>query len=43
MAAMPRKTDSITQDCGACHYLRAMDEANRKVLTDLGITESKSR
>jgi len=35
--------DAITQDCGACHNLLAMDEANPKVLTDLGITESKSR
>jgi nitrate/TMAO reductase-like tetraheme cytochrome c subunit len=35
--------ESITQDCGACHNLLAMDEANPKVLTDLGITESKSR
>jgi NapC/NirT cytochrome c family, N-terminal region len=32
---------SITQDCNACHNLLAMDEANPKVLTDLGITESK--
>ena len=32
---------SITQDCGACHNLLAMDEANPKVLTDLGITETK--
>ncbi len=35
--------ESITQDCGACHNLLAMDEANPKVLTDLGITESKAR
>jgi hypothetical protein len=33
---------SITQDCNACHYLLAMDEANPKVLTDLGITEAKA-
>jgi nitrate/TMAO reductase-like tetraheme cytochrome c subunit len=32
---------SITQDCNACHNLLAMDEANPKVLTDLGIVESK--
>jgi nitrate/TMAO reductase-like tetraheme cytochrome c subunit len=32
---------SITQDCNACHNLLAMDEANPKVLTDLGITEAK--
>jgi hypothetical protein len=33
--------DSITQDCNACHNLLAMDEANPKVLTDLGIVEAK--
>jgi nitrate/TMAO reductase-like tetraheme cytochrome c subunit len=33
---------SITQDCNACHNLLAMDEANPKVLTDLGITEAKT-
>ena len=33
---------SITQDCNACHNLLAMDEANPKVLTDLGITEAKA-
>jgi hypothetical protein len=32
---------SVTQDCNACHNLLAMDEANPKVLTDLGIVESK--
>jgi hypothetical protein len=32
---------SITQDCNACHNLLSMDEANPKVLTDLGITETK--
>jgi hypothetical protein len=32
---------SITQDCNACHNLLAMDEANPKVLSDLGITEAK--
>ena len=34
--------DSITQDCNACHNLLAMDEANPKVLTDLGIVETKA-
>jgi len=34
---------SISQDCNACHNLLAMDEANPKVLTDLGIVESKSK
>jgi nitrate/TMAO reductase-like tetraheme cytochrome c subunit len=33
---------SITQDCNACHNLLAMDEANPKVLTDLGITEARA-
>jgi hypothetical protein len=32
---------SITQDCNACHNLLAMDEANPKVLTDLGMAEAK--
>ncbi len=32
---------SVTQDCNACHNLLAMDEANPKVLTELGIVESK--
>ncbi len=27
----------ITQDCNACHKLLAMDEANPKVLSDLGV------
>ena len=31
----------ITQDCSACHNLLATDEANPKVLKDLGITEAK--
>ena len=35
--------DSITQDCNACHNLLSMDEANPKILTDLGITEAKGR
>ena len=33
---------AITQDCGACHNLLATDEANPKVLKDLGITEAKA-
>ena len=33
---------SITQDCNACHNLLAMEEANPKVLTDLGITEANA-
>jgi nitrate/TMAO reductase-like tetraheme cytochrome c subunit len=33
---------SITQDCSACHNLLAMDEANPKVLTDLGIAEANA-
>jgi hypothetical protein len=32
----------ITQDCNACHNLLAQDEANPKVLTDLGITEPRA-
>jgi hypothetical protein len=32
---------SITQDCNACHNPLAMDEANPKVLTELGVTEAK--
>jgi len=31
---------SISQDCGACHNLLAMDESNPKVLTDLGVAEN---
>ncbi len=31
---------SITQDCNACHNLLSMDEANPKILTDLGITDT---
>ena len=34
---------SISQDCNACHNLLAMDEANPKVITDLGITEAKPK
>jgi nitrate/TMAO reductase-like tetraheme cytochrome c subunit len=37
-----RGGNSITQDCNACHNLLAMDEANPKVLTDLGVTESRA-
>jgi nitrate/TMAO reductase-like tetraheme cytochrome c subunit len=33
---------AITQDCNACHNILAMDEANPKVLTDLGITEVRT-
>jgi hypothetical protein len=33
---------AITQDCNACHNLLAMDEANPKVLTDLGVTEARA-
>ena len=33
---------SITQDCNACHNLLAMDEANPKILTDLGVTEARA-
>jgi nitrate/TMAO reductase-like tetraheme cytochrome c subunit len=32
---------TISQDCNSCHNLLAMDEADPKVLTDLGIAESK--
>jgi nitrate/TMAO reductase-like tetraheme cytochrome c subunit len=32
---------TISQDCKSCHNLLAMDEANPKVLDDLGIVESK--
>jgi len=31
---------SISQDCGACHNLLAMDESNPKVLSDLGVADS---
>jgi hypothetical protein len=30
---------TISQDCNSCHNLLAMDEANPKILTDLGIVE----
>ena len=35
--------DSITQDCNACHNLLAQDETNPKILTDLGIEDSKTK
>ena len=34
---------SITQDCNACHNVLAMDEAQPKILTDLGVEESKAK
>ena len=30
---------SVSQDCNACHNLLAMDEAEPKILTDLGVVE----
>ena len=33
---------AITQDCSACHNLLATDEADPKVLKDLGITEARA-
>ena len=33
----------VTQDCNACHNLLAMEEAAPKVLTDLGVVESKAQ
>ena len=33
----------VTQDCGACHNLLAMEEAAPKILTDLGVVESKGQ
>ena len=41
-AHAPKTGDPITQDCGACHNMLAMDESNPKVLSDLGIVESKT-
>ena len=32
---------SVTQDCGACHNLLAMDEPEPKVLNELGLVEKK--
>jgi hypothetical protein len=40
-AHMTAKGQSITQDCDACHNLLATDEANPKILTDLGVAETK--
>jgi hypothetical protein len=34
---------SVTQDCNACHNLLAMEDAAPKILTDLGVVESKSQ
>jgi nitrate/TMAO reductase-like tetraheme cytochrome c subunit len=31
---------TISQDCGSCHNLLAMDESNPKVLTELGMVEA---
>jgi nitrate/TMAO reductase-like tetraheme cytochrome c subunit len=33
----------VTQDCGACHNLLAMEEAAPKILTELGVVESKGQ
>jgi hypothetical protein len=33
----------VTQDCGACHNLLAVEEAAPKILTDLGVVESKGQ
>ena len=33
----------VTQDCSACHSLLAMEEPAPKILTDLGIVESKAQ
>jgi nitrate/TMAO reductase-like tetraheme cytochrome c subunit len=33
---------AITQDCNACHNLLSMDEANPKILTELGITATRA-
>ena len=41
-AHAPKTGDPITQDCNACHNILSMDESNPKVLTDLGIVESKA-
>jgi hypothetical protein len=35
--------ESITQDCNACHNLLATEEANPKILTDLGVEEKKNQ
>jgi hypothetical protein len=31
----------VTQDCGACHNLLAVEEGSPKILTDLGVVEKK--
>jgi hypothetical protein len=36
-------SQSITQDCGACHNLLASDEKNPKILNDLGLVESRKK
>jgi hypothetical protein len=33
----------VTQDCGACHSLLAMEEPAPKILSDLGLVESKAQ
>jgi hypothetical protein len=33
------KKITMSQDCNLCHNLLAMDEANPKVLADLGLTQ----
>src|SRR5579871_6211684 len=33
----------VTQDCGACHNVLAMEEPAPKILTDLGVVENKGR
>jgi hypothetical protein len=33
----------VTQDCGACHNLLAMEEAAPKILTELGVVENKAQ
>jgi nitrate/TMAO reductase-like tetraheme cytochrome c subunit len=33
----------VTQDCGACHNLLAMEEAAPKILTDLGVVEKAQK
>jgi hypothetical protein len=38
-----RRWAKVTQDCGACHNLLAMEEAAPKILTELGVVESKGQ
>jgi hypothetical protein len=33
----------VTQDCNACHNLLAMEDPAPKILTDLGVVESKTQ